>query len=258
MGSEHREGESRDAGARPAISALAGANHPAQGRPPPIGLALNEAAACARAAGTEVEEPRDWTAILAAAIAGDQDSRDRLAARLLDWAQRWLCDVRVQDRGDIAETFATGLSKDRYSCLAAVDPDRREAYMAVTLRHCRVDFARRRERADRHEVHPLDLRGDVWSAASWGQADAEGRSVETAVLTMLLIEEVRRAVRGMPELDRDIFAHYFEMQESEAEVAAQVGRPVGTVSRHVHEIRTELGRLLGTGGVSHDARNALG
>jgi RNA polymerase sigma-70 factor (ECF subfamily) len=134
-----------------------------------------------------------------------------------------LC-VRLLNHRQDAEDVTQEVFLRVYRSLRRWDPSRplRPWIMSITVNRCRTWLA---QRARRPEV--VDYLQDTVSAR------AADDSVE-------LLSEIRAALRELRPEYRTVFVLFHEQGQPYEEIAAALGRPVGTIKTWLHRARLEL------------------
>jgi RNA polymerase sigma-70 factor (sigma-E family) len=139
-----------------------------------------------------------------------------------------LAHIMLGDRAaaeDVVQEAFSGLYR-RWDQLS--DKDRAQQYVrSSVLNGCRTALRHRRTQ-------------DIGAAHQ-----PPAVSAETAVLTSEERREVMRALRRLPDRQREVLVLRFYLDEPEAEIARLMGISQGTVRSTAHRALAALGRLLG-------------
>lgn len=200
-------------------------------------------------------ERASWKVALSAGPPRNASAADELSRMLMEWApqqlRRWFPTHRRQDLEEIDSLFTYSLARTGFVCLARVEPTRREAYLRCTLKHEAYRFFARLKRQEARETLCLDVtvHDEDGGEHTLDLDDLPGRAQdpEEAVMQRVGYHEIVAAAAAMDEANQRIFEHYFLRGNQEKEVAGLLGLPVGTISRHIHEIRAKLRSSLGGG-----------
>jgi len=140
-----------------------------------------------------------------------------------------LAHVMLGDRAaaeDVVQEAFGGLYR-RWAHL--LDPGRALAYLrSSVLNGCRTALRHRR-----------------YADAADGTRQAPAASAEAALLTTEERREVMRALRRLPDRQREVLVLRFYLDEPEAEIARLMGIGPSTVRSTTHRALIALGRLLG-------------
>lgn len=111
-----------------------------------------------------------------------------------------------------------------------------EAWLAVRTRCRAMDRLRKRQRVMAVEWADDGVPEEMWNA--------EQESVELAALRRVELEQVKRALQGIPPLQRmAVYGSYVE-QRTHREIAELLNRPVGTVKSLIRYGLQNVRRLL--------------
>ena len=179
--------------------------------------------------------------LVARVLAGDREGfRDLIDRYALRVHRLCFCLLRHEhDAEDAAqETFLLA-----YRALARFDPDRSFAnwVLKIATNHCR-DRLRRRRR----EMPIVDAGGRP------EPAPPDPARNEPADEPAVLLRQVHRAVAALPPDYREVFHLYHRDGRSYAEMAAILGRPVGTIKTQLHRARRRVCRLVEHSGPAGD------
>lgn len=143
-----------------------------------------------------------------------------------------LAHVMLGDRGtaeDVVQEAFGGLYR-RWHHLS--DTDRALPYVrSAVLNGCRTTLRRQRTLGDGTDVPVVPV--------------AHAISAEATVLTSEERREVMRAIRLLPDRQREVLVLRFYLDEPEAEIARAMGISPSTVRSTAHRALAKLGRLLG-------------
>jgi len=177
--------------------------------------------------------PLEDRVLVARALAGDRgafrDLIDRHAVRV-----HRLCYCLLRHHQD-AEDAAQEAFLRAYRALSRVNPDLSFAHwlLKIAANHCR-DRLRRRRR----DLPIVDVR-------RWPEPAApEPSASPPAADTRALLKQVERAVAHLQPDYREVFYLYHREGRSYAEMAAILGRPIGTIKTQLHRARRRVCDLV--------------
>jgi RNA polymerase sigma-70 factor (ECF subfamily) len=177
-------------------------------------------------------------ALLVAAQGGDKDAYDTLYLRLEPDIRRFVRRLLggAHDALDdiVQETFVRA-----YMHLHDIDPTRLRPYLFRIARNRTYDILRRGQRRDHLSLDDEPVQVHV----SFNQAEHQIRP-DDAAHWLLLHLEVREAMDGLPEAQREALILFSEEQLSYAEIAETMGCSVGTVKSRIYHAKRNLRGLL--------------
>lgn len=182
----------------------------------------------------------DLRAIIGRCLAGEETARRELVEHF-QGAVYGLC-LRMLGHAQDAEDAAQETFIRAFRSLKSYDVQRefRPWLLAIAGNRCRTMLAARR---GARQAGPL-----LVEVADDAPAEAGVRQ---------LAEELRLALSGLREEYRQAFLLLHEQHLSYAEIAEQLGCPVGTVKTWVHRARQELVRVLRERGVVQESRDGM-
>lgn len=125
-----------------------------------------------------------------------------------------------------------------------------------------VFYSKRRRRLRRGETVPLEEADDARLVAAGSAAPGGGatESPSAAFLRRIDVVRVEDAIRSLPDEYRTVAALYFVEELSYREIAAAVGRPLGTVRSRIHRgrklLQAALRPLAGEHGIAPHPENS--
>jgi RNA polymerase sigma-70 factor (ECF subfamily) len=180
------------------------------------------------------ETDQRWTALMAAAQAGDDDAYNALLYECIPFIRRVARrqGVRPDDIGDVVQETLLTVHRARWT----YDPDRSFAAWLRTIAQRRaIDGMRRAGRASTHETYaPLAYENHSDMSDIPGQAAAERER----------ISQLGVAIGTLPSRQRDAIDHLVLRGHSLAHAAKLTGRSPGSLRvnwhRAVKALRTQL------------------
>lgn len=143
----------------------------------------------------------------------------------------------TRERADVEDIVSDSCA----SLIAKIDTIRHlecnvlRAYIVTTVRNTAIDFCRRQQRTNARFLH-------VDEEVTARMADST--SIEKKIMLRDEIEQVKRALLGLPERERDVLRMKIQKGMKDKEIADAVGLAESSVRKYVERARNHLKEAL--------------
>lgn len=142
----------------------------------------------------------------------------------------WSFTRELADVEDIVSESCTSLIV-KIDTIRGMERNALRAYIVTTVRNTAIDFCRKQQRTNARFLH-------VDEEVTARMADSE--SVEKKILLRDQINQVKNALSGLPERERDVLRLKYQKGLKDSEIAERVGLAESSVRKYVERARKNL------------------